>query len=53
MKIKTILKKIKRGDVVAVDWIDAGDLVASISIEKKCEFDSDQIYDFDEPKEKE
>jgi len=27
--------------------------LASISIEKKCEFDSNQIYNFDEPKEKE
>ena len=26
MKIKTILKKLKRGDVVSIDWIDAGDL---------------------------
>ena len=26
MKVKTILKKIKRGDVVSIDWIDAGDL---------------------------
>ena len=24
MKIKTILKKLKRGDVVSIDWIDAG-----------------------------
>ena len=26
MKIKTILKNLKRGDVVSIDWIDAGDL---------------------------
>ena len=26
MKVKTILKKIKRGDVVSIDWINAGDL---------------------------
>ena len=26
MKIKTTLKKLKRGDVVLIDWIDAGDL---------------------------
>jgi len=26
MKVKTILKKIKGGDVVSIDWIDAGDL---------------------------
>ena len=26
MKIKTTLKKLKRGDVVSIDWIDAGDL---------------------------
>ena len=25
-KIKTTLKKLKRGDVVSIDWIDAGDL---------------------------
>ena len=25
MKIKTILKNLKRGDGVAIDWIDAGD----------------------------
>ena len=31
MKIKTILKKIKRGDVVSIDWIDAGDLRGGIS----------------------
>ena len=27
-KIKTTLKKLKRGDVVSIDWIDAGDLLA-------------------------
>ena len=26
MKIKTTLKKLKRGDVVSIDWIYAGDL---------------------------
>ena len=26
MKIKTILKNLKRGDVVSIDWIDVGDL---------------------------
>ncbi|SVD33850.1 uncharacterized protein METZ01_LOCUS386704, partial [marine metagenome] len=26
MKIKTTLKKLKRGDVISIDWIDAGDL---------------------------
>ena len=26
MKIKTTLKKLKRGDVVSIDWIDAEDL---------------------------
>ena len=26
MRIKTTLKKLKRGDVVSIDWIDAGDL---------------------------
>ena len=26
MKIKATLKKLKRGDVVSIDWIDAGDL---------------------------
>ena len=26
MKTKTILKNLKRGDVVAIDWIDVGDL---------------------------
>ena len=26
MKIKTTLKKLKRGDVVSIDWIDAVDL---------------------------
>ena len=26
MKIKTTLKKLKRGDVVSIDWIDADDL---------------------------
>ena len=26
MMIKTILKNLKRGDVVSIDWIDAGDL---------------------------
>ena len=26
MKIKTTLKNLKRGDVVSIDWIDAGDL---------------------------
>ena len=26
MKIKAALKKLKRGDVVSIDWIDAGDL---------------------------
>ena len=26
MKIKTTLKKLKRGNVVSIDWIDAGDL---------------------------
>ena len=26
MQIKTTLKKLKRGDVVSIDWIDAGDL---------------------------
>ena len=25
MKIKATLKKLKRGDVVSIDWIDAGD----------------------------
>ena len=25
MKIKTILKNLKLGDVVSIDWIDAGD----------------------------
>ena len=26
MRIKTTLKKLKRGDVVSIDWIDAGDI---------------------------
>ena len=26
MKLKTILKNLKRGDVVSIDWINAGDL---------------------------
>ena len=26
MKIKTTLKKLKRGDVISIDWIDVGDL---------------------------
>ena len=26
MKIKATLKKLKRGDVVSINWIDAGDL---------------------------
>ena len=26
MKVKAALKKLKRGDVVSIDWIDAGDL---------------------------
>ena len=26
MRIKATLKKLKRGDVVSIDWIDAGDL---------------------------
>ena len=26
MKIKTMLKNLKRGDVVSIDWINAGDL---------------------------
>ena len=26
MKIKTALKKLKRGDVVSIDWIDSGDI---------------------------
>ena len=26
MRIKITLKKLKRGDVVSIDWIDAGDL---------------------------
>ena len=26
MKIKETLKKLKRGDVVSINWIDAGDL---------------------------
>jgi len=25
MRIKTTLKKLKRGDVVSIDWIEAGD----------------------------
>ena len=42
MKIKTTLKKLKRGDVVSIDWIDAGDLedsrpVGSLKLtQKKC-----------------
>ena len=31
MKIKTTLKKLKRGDVVSIDWIDAGDIKDSSS----------------------
>ena len=31
MKIKTTLKKLKRGDVVSIDWIDAGDIEDSSS----------------------
>ena len=31
MKIKATLKKLKRGDVVSIDWIDAGDLYDSPS----------------------
>ena len=26
MKIKTTLKKLKRGDIISIDWIGAGDL---------------------------
>ena len=26
MKVKTMLKNLKRGDVVSIDWINAGDL---------------------------
>ena len=26
MKVKTTLKNLKRGDVVSIDWINAGDL---------------------------
>jgi hypothetical protein len=26
MKIKTTLKKIKRGDILKINWIDAGDI---------------------------
>jgi sugar/nucleoside kinase (ribokinase family) len=31
MRIKTILKKIKRGDILKINWIDAGDLEDSPS----------------------
>ena len=31
MKIKTTLKKLKRGDVVSIDWIDVGDIEDSSS----------------------
>ena len=31
MKIKTTLKKLRRGDVVSIDWIDAGDIEDSSS----------------------
>ena len=31
MKIKATLKKLKRGDVVSIDWIDAGDIEDSLS----------------------
>ena len=31
MKIKTTLKKLKRGDVVSIDWFDAGDIEDSAS----------------------
>ena len=31
MRIKTTLKKLKRGDVVSIDWIDAGDIEDSSS----------------------
>ena len=31
MKIKATLKKLKRGDVVSIDWIDAGDIEDSSS----------------------
>jgi len=31
MKIKTTLKKLKRGDVVSIDWIDSGDIEDSSS----------------------
>ena len=32
MKIKTTLKKLKRGDILKINWIDAGDLDDSPSI---------------------
>ena len=31
MKIKATLKKLKRGDVVSIDWINAGDIEDSSS----------------------
>ena len=31
MKIKTTLKKLKRGEVVSIDWIDVGDIEDSSS----------------------
>lgn len=31
MRIKTTLEKLKRGDVVSIDWIDAGDIEDSSS----------------------
>ena len=31
MKIKATLKKLKRGDVFSIDWIDAGDIEDSSS----------------------
>lgn len=32
MKIKATLKKLKRGDVVSIDWIDAGILMTHLRV---------------------
>ena len=43
MKIKATLKKLKRGDVVSIDWIDAGDLDDSPS-SWFSEADSEKVF---------
>ena len=46
MKIKATLKKLKRGDVVSIDWIDAGDLddIRPVGFLKKTQKKSSKRY---------